>query len=158
MIKVIGFDSESPGLSAQIVAALGRVPKCYKMELEVIRYTPRGLNFYCLTGPGKRCYGVYYDDLRAICIRQFVSLENLYETLFHEIGHHVFCHILKLNQRYHWVTRIYPGSPCVTPYTQRNASEDFAESYMCYLTRSGLLAAIPENIGFWMRCFFKVTM
>lgn len=148
MIKVIGFQSAGADAFQCVLSSLAELPAAHKAGLQVLRYTPEGINLYALSGPGKRHAGVYYEELDAICIRQFSSLANLRETIFHETGHHVFRRHLSQSRRHHWVTRIRPGSRCVTDYARRNAAEDFAESYMAYLARPERLRAIPEKYDF----------
>jgi hypothetical protein len=53
------------------------------------------------------------------------------------------------------VTGIYPRSACITPYGTVNASEDFAESYACYMRDPEALKLLPEKYAFMRDCIFS---
>jgi hypothetical protein len=148
MAYIIGFSAQSVVSLNAIVAAFERAPAAHRKGIRVVRYAPEGLTGFGLNGPGARYSAIYCEDLDAILVRQFSSPSDFEDTLLHEIGHHVFRHVLSIDQRFHWVTRLFPGSACVSRYARRNASEDFAESYMCHLLHPDILRRIELKNAF----------
>jgi len=100
-----------------------------------------------LTTP-KSTKGVFVQQDRIILMHHFDDIAEFKHILYHEIGHHVFYRIITGTQRHHWVTRIHPDSFVITRYAGRNASEDFAESYACFLLDPKQLLNLPEKYRF----------
>jgi hypothetical protein len=147
-MKIIAFDQQHMISDSSLVDAIHTLPEHHYSGIKAIRYAPKGLAMYGMGGPGKMTSGVYYTDLKSIVIRQFSDRRDFYEVLYHEIGHHVFRHVLSIDQRYEWVSKICPGLPGITDYATHNASEDFAESYMTFHLYPGLLRTIKEKYTF----------
>ncbi len=85
----------------------------------------------------------------------FDTPDQFFHVLYHEIGHYVFFQVIGSKVKKRWVTGIYPNSFCATAYGTRNASEDFAESYACYVRDPEYLRHFPEKHAFMRDCVFS---
>jgi len=97
----------------------------------------------------------FVQNERKIVIYGFDSRSLFYQVLYHEIGHYVYYLIISSTLKKHWVTQTYPDSVCVTPYAATSASEDFAETYACYIREPEKLKAIPEKYSFMHHLVFS---
>ncbi len=63
-----------------------------------------------------------------------VSTEDIfYWSMFHELGHFVMDMKLRSSDKKHWVVECHHQKGAVSEYAKRNAQEDFAETYACFL-------------------------
>lgn len=90
---------------------------------------PRPLLRYPSLGmaPATHEQAEYVQGERAIRFHWADDPALFVHVLYHEIGHHVFYLVLDSRAKKDWVTRVYPGSVCATPYGMVSPAEDFAE-------------------------------
>jgi hypothetical protein len=152
-LRVAGFAEQDLVSIADIVAAIDVLPAMHLQGLREINYTPDdGL----LRAQGKRPpYAEFIQRSRSIAFYELGSFDLFHHVLYHEIGHFVFFLILSSTVKKRWVTLIYPGSDCATAYGALNASEDFAETYACYVRDAESLARFPEKLAFMRDVVFS---
>ena len=161
-VVVRGFKDQGLVSLAEIVAAVKRLPDLHLTGLRSIAYDPkkRLVNRLRMQRQYLRHYhqdlhatrlGEYHTNLGAIFIFRFSGKRQLFNTIYHEIGHHVYYRIMDGVQRKIWVNELFPNSEHVTEYAGRNASEDFAESYAYYQCRPSWLRSVSEEKFVFMR-------
>jgi hypothetical protein len=152
-VMVSGFGTHAAVTAQEVVRCVEIVPDWHLQALSSIRFTPLrpgAEGRTALTASGR-----YHLDSRSIEVHRFSTKEQFHRMLFHEIGHVVYFTVLDSVQKKKWVTELYPGSRFVTAYAARNASEDFAECYRCYVLEVGELARIPGKFDFMRREVFR---
>jgi hypothetical protein len=137
---------------SQIVAAIDLLPNHHIEGLREIVYAPFGLpgdwlDAYSARPLGQR-KGEFRQKERCIVLYEIESLDLLFHVLYHEIGHFVFFLALNSRVKKRWVTEIFPKSQCITGYGALNASEDFAETYACYVHDPDRLQLLPAKFAF----------
>lgn len=157
MLYVKGFCKQRVFSSQQIIDAIAKVPKAHLEGLEYIVYDPERFFQRTYVEPRSINYKVLGQYSKApkkfISIHAFNSKKEFYHILYHEIGHHVFNHILPSKKRVEWVCNIYPNSDFfVSNYASKNAQEDFCESYSCFFTNFNNLLK-DKNKAAFMRNF-----
>lgn len=150
-LRLAGFPAQNIVSIDDLLLALDALPNFHLEGLREILYAPD----WPLPAPGYPGLATanpkaeFIQRERRIVIVDFDSRGMFYQILFHEIGHHVFFLALGSRIKKQWVTEIYPGSDCATPYGKFSAIEDFAETYACYLRRpEWLLDQLPEKFRF----------
>jgi hypothetical protein len=63
--------------------------------------------------------------------------------------------IVNSKRKKRWVTEIFPDSVCITSYGAFNASEDFAETYACYVRDPDSLKRLPRKYAFMRDAIFS---
>lgn len=130
---VKGFNKQIHVTSSQVVTQIKRIPTDHRKGVTAVVYDPSRFYQRSYVAPKSINYraAAEYKNLPVdhILLYKFSSFEEFCHSLFHEFGHHVFYRILNSIQRKEWVTKVSPTGEYVTKYAQKNASEDFAESY-----------------------------
>jgi hypothetical protein len=152
-LRVAGFAAQDIVSIADIVAAIDVLPAMHLQGLREINYSP---DDGFLRSQGTRPpYAEFIQRKRAIVFYELGSFDLFHHILYHEIGHFVFFLILSSTAKKHWVTMIYPSSDCATAYGTLNASEDFAETYACYVRDADSLKRFPEKLTFMRDVVFS---
>jgi hypothetical protein len=158
-LKIAGFSRQSIVSISQIVQAIDLLPAFHLEGLREIVYAPDWNPTLtpdpCSPRPPGQVKGEFRQRERRIIFFDFDSADLFYQVLYHEIGHFVFFLALNSKVKKHWVTEIYPRSACITPYGTVNASEDFAETYACYVRDPEALKQLPEKYAFMRDCIFS---
>lgn len=157
-LRIAGFSRQKIVSIPQIVQAIDALP-CFHLEgLREIVYAP-DWHASIVTPyerlPQGQLKGEFRQRERRIVFFDFDSAELFYHVLYHEVGHFVFFLAINSKVKKRWVTEIYPHSACISPYGMTNASEDFAETYACYLLDPELLRQLPEKYAFMRDCVFS---
>jgi hypothetical protein len=151
-LRLSNFSRQQVMATADIVAALDLLPARHLAGLREIIHAPH------LHSPAFNARKAeYLQRQRSIIVYDMYSRAMFPHILYHEIGHHVFYLRLDSVVKKHWVTQLFPWSDCVTPYGARSASEDFAESYACYLLDPATLETIPDKYQFMRDHVFGAT-
>lgn len=158
-LRLTGF-SQQPYLSvAEVVQAIDVLPSFHLEGLSEISYlTEAEAEIELMHLPpreSRHCKAVFIQRQRRIVIYGFESRELFYQVLYHEIGHFVYFLIINSQLKMQWVTHTYPDSICVTAYGTASASEDFAETYACYIRDPERLKTIPEKYSFMHHLVFS---
>jgi hypothetical protein len=91
----------------------------------------------------------YVKAKRHILVHDFADTAELQHILYHELGHHVWDQVLNTMLRRHWLLELSQRrSRRVTRYAQRNALEDFAESYAVFLCDPARLGPLQRKYDF----------
>jgi len=158
-LLIEGFSRQQVVPVEAIVRSLDLVPDFHLESLREIVYLPEYARAAALGQPGLPCSrskGEFVQAERRIFVYAFDDPGMFFQVLYHEIGHFVFYLVIGSRVKKRWVTQIYPGSSCVTPYAALNASEDFAETYASYLRRPDVLERdFPEKHAFMHDCVFS---
>jgi len=136
-----------------ILRSIDLVPSFHLEGLREIVYLPEfaqaAAAYPCPVMPHFEPKGEFVQRERRIFVYAFDSPALLFQMLYHEIGHYVFYLVVGSRVKKHWVTQLFPGSGCVTPYASVNAQEDFAETYAFYLRDPDFLEReSPEKYAF----------
>ena len=136
-----------------ILRSIDLVPAFHLEGLREIVYLPEfaqaAAALPCPVMPHFEPKGEFVQRERRIFVYAFDRPDLLFQMLYHEIGHYVFYLVIGSRVKKHWVTRMSPGSCCVTPYAGVNPQEDFAETYAFYLRDPGFLEReSPEKYAF----------
>lgn len=120
-----------------IARALQHLPPHQLEGLKKIAYDEKvfipGLRRWIRLQGRSRHRGSYDHNEQTITLHKCSHREQLFHTLFHELGHFVYFRIISSFEKKQWVKEIYRQEPAVTPYGRRNAAEDFAEAYALYV-------------------------
>lgn len=151
-LRIAGFGRQDLVQVSQIVAAIDLLPNHHLEGLREIVYAPDGLpdespQTWWGRPPSAR-KGEFRQKQRSIVLYEIDSLDLFYHVLYHEIGHFVFFLALNSSVKKRWVTEIFPHSECITPYGTLNASEDFAESYACFVNDPTRLQKLPSKFAY----------
>ena len=147
-----GFKMQSIVSLDDVLAALHWVPGRHLAGLKAIIYDPD--RCYDPSPGAQRVDGhsslkaQYQGSERTIIIYCFDDSERFYHLLFHELGHYVFYHVLGSRLKKQWVTTLFRGSPSISEYGARNASEDFAESYAAYILENTRFSTLRDKYRF----------
>lgn len=149
---VKGFSKQQVVSVEYIQSALNKLPSSHLVNLECIAFDPSRYYERSYVAPKPINYSAMgsYSKLpiNHILIFNFRTPSEFLHVLYHEIGHHVFKHVLSSKERKLWVTDISRNNAYVTDYASTNANEDFAECYACYHVNLTLLSAIPTKYRF----------
>lgn len=158
-MSLSGFADQDRIPVADIVRALDRLPSFHLEGLREIVYAPEWIVDLHAEPfpPGSPVHikGRFIQQQRQIVFYGFDTPDQFFHVLYHEIGHYVFFQVIGSKVKKRWVTGIYPNSFCATAYGTRNASEDFAESYACYVRDPDYLRHFPEKHAFMRDCVFS---
>ena len=130
----------------QLVTALAVLPDFHLAGLRYVKFDPER---------GVVMAGWYDHEARGIHIFCATDIPDLLETLYHEIGHHVFWKVLSIDQRADWVMVVSPGAGSVSLYAERNAREDFAETYAWYVLDYIEPASLEAKLKFMHEVVFR---
>ena len=75
----------------------------------------------------------YVETSRRIEIYGVSTEDMFYWSMLHELGHFVMDMKLRSSDKKHWVVECHHQRGAVSEYAKRNAQEDFAETYACFL-------------------------
>lgn len=158
-LRISGFSQQRIVPIAQIVQAVDALPSFHIEGLREIAYTPEALpasphEVYAARPWGIR-KGEFRQKERKIFFYDFDGPGLFHQILYHEIGHFVFFLVIGSQVKKHWVTQIFPRSECITAYAARNASEDFAETYACYVRDPESLKKLPAKYAFMRDSVFS---
>jgi hypothetical protein len=160
-LYLTGFGRQNIVPMEGIIAALEALPAHHLAGLYGIRYDPRretqSLLSHYLGQPIRRTSRAQFLGLsNTISVYAFRSREECFQTLYHEIGHHVFYGVIGSRLKKIWVTELYPGSGHVSDYAATNATEDFAESYAAYLLKPAALLRLSAKHVFMRDRVFRL--
>ncbi len=151
-LQLTGFSQQSYFSIDRVVQAVDVLPAFHLEGLREIsylsNYQARIELIYSPNPDFVRRRGAFIQRERRIIIYNIDSPALFFHVLYHEIGHYVFFLTLSSVVKKQWVTQIFPKSDCVTVYASTNPSEDFAESYACYVREPERLATIPKKFAF----------
>ncbi len=150
-LRVAGFSQQDVVGTAHIVAAIDVLPAFHLAGLREIVYAPALAPGF----GGRTPHAEFIQRQRRIVFYDIGDKALFDHVLYHEIGHFVFFLALHSSVKKDWVTRIFPHSDCMTVYGARNASEDFAETYACYVRQPENLLALPEKYAFMRDVVFS---
>ncbi len=158
-LRIVGFAQQDIVSIEQIVQAIDILPSFHLEGLREIIYAPQSLSMnpaelYGVRPHGRR-KGEFRQKERRIIFFDFDLPSLFYQILYHEIGHFVFFLAINSRVKKSWVTEIYPQSECISEYGTVNASEDFAETYACFVRDPGRLKQIPRKYAFMRDCVFS---
>jgi len=153
-LRISGFSQQDIVSIPQIVKALDVLPDFHLEGLREILYSPESLatDFYSARPWGSR-KGEFKQRERRIFFYDFDTPSLFYQILYHEIGHFVFFLIVNSKLKKRWVTEIFPRSECISSYGALNASEDFAETYACYVRDPDSLKCLLGKYAFMLDVF-----
>lgn len=88
-----------------------------------------------------------------------VSTEDMfYWSMFHELGHFVMDMKLRSSDKKYWVVECHHQRGAVSEYAKRNAQEDFAETYACFLLDpQRLLMSDSKRFSYMKSIVFRAT-
>ncbi len=151
-LRIAGFSRQQIVSVSQIVHAIDVLPSFHLEGLREIVYAPDWLASHPLDLYSPRPWGnkkgEFRQNERKIIFFDFDHPALFYQILYHEIGHFVFFLALNSRVKKRWVTEIFPGSTCISAYGSQNASEDFAETYACYVRNPQALEQLPVKFAF----------
>jgi hypothetical protein len=158
-LRLTGF-SNQPWLSLdEVVRAIDVLPAFHLQGLREISYLTEQEAMqeflHELGGVPPDRKAAFIQRERRIAIYGFESRDLFRQILYHEIGHYVYFLVISSTLKKQWVTHTYPGSLCVTPYAASSPSEDFAETYACYIRDPDRLRLIPEKYSFMDHLVFS---
>lgn len=151
-IIVKGFKNQSIVTIEQLLSLVEKIPLTHKQKIKNIVYDPsrQWQRSYVVPKTVNTRVGAQYHTApwAFIVIYQFNSIAELTHMLYHEIGHHVYQHVLTSSQKKHWVTQIYPQKKFISDYAATNANEDFAETYSFYFHDSARCRSFADKYHF----------
>ncbi len=158
-IELWGF-RDCPHASPMAVArAVQLLPPHHLEGLKKIAYSERalvrGLRRWVRLPGRSRQRGRYDQEEQAINLHHCNDRQELFHTLFHELGHFVYFRVLSSYEKKHWVTELHRSEPPVSAYGRRNAAEDFAEAYALYVRDPQRLAERPRKYAFLSTVVFR---
>ncbi|CAH9050971.1 hypothetical protein PSECIP111951_00302 [Pseudoalteromonas holothuriae] len=161
MLYIKDFCKQTVVSNDQIKTAIAKVPNAHLKGLQYIVYDPERFFQRSYVNPRPINYNVIgqYNRLpsKFITIHKIIHEENFYHVLYHEIGHHVFNHILPSRMRVTWVNDIFPNSQYfVSNYASTNAQEDFCESYSSFYTNASDLKKDTRKASFVRHCMTHI--
>ncbi|OUR86746.1 hypothetical protein A9Q81_27910 [Gammaproteobacteria bacterium 42_54_T18] len=131
-----GFETQGLASSVSVAEILNQLP------IEHLQ----GLNeIVCLPNSNKRekaafrtkkisaLWNRYFSIFYGIEIYRVKTIKEFYWALFHELGHYVMDVKIKSVDKKLWVTSLHKKKSSVSEYANRNAHEDFAETYACFV-------------------------
>jgi len=158
-LRISGFSRQQIVPLADVVRAVDVLPSFHVEGLREIAYTPEALLAYPYDVYAPRPWGTRKGEFRQkdrkIFFYDFDGPDLFHQILYHEIGHYVFFLVIGSKVKKRWVTQLFPRSECITPYGSLNASEDFAESYACYVRDPESLKKLPGKYAFMRDCVFS---
>ena len=99
--------------------------------------------------PGRtNLLGRYDKKTSSILLHACQARRELFQALFHELGHFAYFRIISSVEKKRWVTEIYKREAPVSRYGGRNAAEDFAEAFSLYLIEPEAMQKWPIKNGF----------
>lgn len=162
-----GFDQQRLVTVEHIVAVIKALPDFHLEGLQSIEYDPdrlsqKAIGYFLAPRvptalPNLRSRGEYLQDDLRIMIYAFDSEAELLHVLHHEIAHHVYHRVIDGALRKRWVTQIRSSTPATTNYGERNASEDFAETYAIYVLARARLHSTPAKLAFMQTEIFRAA-
>ena len=144
-VAIIGLKHQDLISENQIVQALAILPEAHLEGLLCVKFD---------LGRDVQFSGWYDPSQKGIEIFSFRDEEDFFELLFHEIAHHVFRHVLTIDERAMWVNEVSRLEGYVSDYAQKNTHEDFAECYAAYVMGNPQLLEAPAKIRFMDRMVF----
>jgi hypothetical protein len=161
--QILGFSQQNLVARSQVVQAFERVPRQHRRGIHLIRYDPHKLiaqtiNQFSDQSIRHSVKGSYYtsEDLKAVVIWRFHSVEEFYYILYHEVGHHVFHKYLQQSERDEWLYGVRKRElTTVSDYACTNAREDFSECYAFKMQGLPALALCPERAAYFDQYVFK---
>lgn len=146
-IEIFGFPQN--GMDAMFIAGLlEQVPPSHLVKLHQIKHKANGsfcgdARFVIQKSGSPRSY--VKKETYVIELYRLHQMEAVKWALFHELGHFVFYKHLSPALRKQWVTELCSAEKPITQYGERNAQEEFAECYACYLANRRKLSVLPAK-------------
>ncbi len=101
-------------------------------------------------------FGKFHNSAKGITLYKFIDKYQFLAILYHEIGHYVYYNILNGRDKKKWVNKLFQLGKFLNAYSSKNGSEDFAESYACYIVMPDeLLKVSHEKYAFFHDIVFK---
>lgn len=152
-LTIRGFSSLTRVSVDQIINWVEAAPAFHLVGLTAIIHDPQHQLDPALTDSGLPAgashKAQYVKAERRILLHDFADVAELQHILYHEIGHHVWDQVLNTPLRRHWLLELSQRrSRRVTRYAQRNALEDFAESYAVFLCDPERLEPLQRKYDF----------
>ncbi len=157
-LRLSGFSQQNFLSIDEVVRVIDVLPSFHLQGLREICYLTPAEAAHALAdepGEGVERKAAFVQRERRILIYGIENPALFYHVLYHEIGHYVYYLIISSTLKQQWVTQTYPRSACVTVYGTTSASEDFAETYACYMRDPERLKAIPEKYSFMHHLVFS---
>lgn len=158
-LRLTGFSQQNHLTLDEVVYAIDALPSFHLEGLNEISYLTEAEAEEALADLPNREFvhrkAAFIQRERRVVIYGVAERALFYQVLYHEIGHYVYFLIISSALKKHWVTQTYPNSLCVTPYGSTSASEDFAETYACYIRDPERLKLIPEKYSFMHHLVFS---
>ena len=153
-----GFDQQRIVSVEDVVSAIRDVPPPHLEGLKGVIYDGERVSQELIRHPAGWSFtikGVFFKEQRCVVLYEFPDRARFRRILHHEIGHHVFYHVIDSDRKKRWVTDLHPNSRHVSAIAKRNASEDFAECYATFLEAQEKLVLHPEKLAFLRRDVFR---
>ena len=132
-----GFGQQDLVDSNDVAEALNQLPVEHLQGLDEITLFPGSANRAKAAYRTKKSgplWGRFLTISHRIEIYRVDTVAQFYWSLFHELGHYVMDSRISSKNRKRWVTQLHRKAGAVSEYANRNAHEDFAESYACFVT------------------------
>ncbi|WP_273047429.1 hypothetical protein [Pseudoalteromonas sp.] len=147
------FDKQTIVSKSHVVLSVNRIPRAHLEGLNYIVYDKARFfqrNYSDASSVNQNVLGTYNSlPKNYVCIFKFSSLREFEHILYHEIGHHVFQHILSAQQRRYWVSELHRFYPeFISKYACTNGQEDFCECYAHYFTLPSKLQRLGKKYKF----------
>lgn len=157
-LTLAGFGRTSPEATRIALDTIDALPAAHLADLQHIVFDP---DHRSVDNPGvsSSTKGLYLREGRDIVIFGFDDLEELQHILCHEIGHHVYQHIISSEIRVYWTTQIHPHGDHITAYSEQSAAEDFSESYATFALHPKRLESLTRKYRFLRdRVFYGIAI
>ena len=163
--KIAGFDGMTEAGNDLVTDYLkDNIPIDHLKGCPEIRYAPNS-DFFIYMPTARGVFDSVTNKIEIAGIAPFESMEDMLETITHEIGHNKFEQLEQFNPQaaYRWesmytesIAQRNTGFGFVSEYAKTNPSEDFAESYRYYINDPELLKIMcPGKYEFMKNLVFN---
>ncbi|TMO66615.1 hypothetical protein [Pseudoalteromonas aurantia] len=133
------FDQQNVVSKDHVVRSIKRIPQHHMRGLRYVVYDKARFfqrSYEDIRSVNYQVLGTYNNlPNNFICIFKFSTVKEFEHILYHEVGHHVYQHVLTPKLRRQWVyelVNIYPGF--ISNYATKSPEEDFCECYAYFYT------------------------
>ena len=163
-LLIADFDHQRIVSKQEVVSAVRRLPQSHYAGIQAIRYDPKRTLATAVASlqnrpSSLRTSGFFYHEhesgLSVIVLFRFRSRKEFFHILYHEIGHFVFLKVLQQSQRNEWFSLRREEERSVSSQADRNAREDFAETYAYYCINPDRLHGVPLRRAFFRDIVFQ---
>jgi len=136
LIECYNYKNKYTATPVLIIKLLEIIPSTYLNKLQEIIYEPMLYNPEIVKGAGfiYNC-GTYDPKDKRILIGDVTDYENLKETFYHELGHHIQFTGIGDYDHDKWMSLSCQSVKYISDYSKVSIFEDFAETFANYLTR-----------------------